>query len=148
MKASMNSEQHGLFKITQNIFLVNEEGGLLLLQHNSGKWLLVGGRLNVSERWDNGLRREVKEETGISDFSIDGILQVDNWEHKGLHQYGVFFVGKTKKENKISLSDEHINYKWVKNMEEIKELDFWSTELKERILGGFKKIQNLPGRFL
>jgi len=135
------TEQHGLFKITQNIFLINEEGELLLLQHSSGKWLLVGGRLNTSEQWDNGLRREVKEETGISEFSIDGVLQVDNWKHKGLHQYGIFFFGKTKKENKISLSGEHINYKWVKNPEEIKGLDFWAIELQERILKGFEKIQ-------
>lgn len=139
----MNNEQHGLFKITQNIFLINKNGELLLLQHNSGKWLLVGGRLNVSEKWDDGLRREVGEETSISDFSIEDILQVDNWEHKGLHQYGVFFLGKTKKENKIKLSNEHINYKWVKSIEEIKDLDFWSTELKKRILDGFEKIQKL-----
>lgn len=136
-------KQHGLFEITQNIFLINEEGELLLLQHNNGKWLLVGGRLNVAEQWDNGLKREIEEETGISDFSIDGILQVDNWEYKGLHQYGVFFHGKTRKENKIILSGEHINYKWVKSLEEIRGLDFWAVELKERILGGFKTIQSL-----
>lgn len=138
-------EQHGLFKITQNIFLFNEEGELLLLQHNSGKWLLVGGRLNASERWDKGLAREVNEETGITEFSIGGILQVDNWEHKGLglHQYGVFFYGKTKKENKIILSNEHINYKWTKNQEEIKSLDFWSTGLQRRIIKGFEDIRIL-----
>jgi len=136
-------EQHGLFKITQNIFLFNEKNELLLLQHNSGKWLLVGGQLNASERWDNGLRREVAEETGIKEFSIDGILQVDNWEHKGLHQYGVFFYGKTKKENKITLSDEHINYRWVKDREEIEELDFWGPELRERIINGLENVRNL-----
>ncbi len=107
-------EQCELFEITQNIFLVNEYGELLLLQHSSGKWLLVGGRLNVSERWDDGLRREVREETGILEFSIEGVLQVDNWEQKKRHQYGVFFYGKTKKEGKIVLSNEHISYKWVK----------------------------------
>lgn len=133
-------EQHGLFKITQNIFLVNEGRELLLLQHNSGKWLLVGGRLNNSEQWESGLRREVKEETGITEFSVEGVLQVDNWEHKGLHQYGVFFYGKTKKGDEITLSDEHINYKWVKSAEEIKGLDFWAPELQERILNGFEKI--------
>lgn len=133
------TEQHGLFKITQNIFLINEEGELLLLQHSSGKWLLVGGRLNASEHWDKGLRREVKEETGISEFSIDGVLQVDNWEHKGLHQYGVFFYGKTKG-NKITLSGEHINYKWIKSADEIKELEFWAPELQERVIKGFEKI--------
>ena len=137
-------EEHGLFKITQNIFLFNESGELLLLQHTTGKWLLVGGRLNASEQWENGLHREVREETGISELSVEGVLQVDNWGHKGLHQYGVFFYGKTKKENKITLSEEHINYRWVKSDEEINELEFWAPELKERVLAGFKKA----GEFL
>lgn len=137
------TEEHGLFKITQNIFLFNEERELLLLQHNTGKWLLVGGRLNASEQWEKGLRREVLEETGISEFSVEGVLQVDNWEHKGLHQYGVFFYGTTKKENRITLSAEHTDYKWVKNAEEIKELEFWAPELQARILNGFEKTQKL-----
>lgn len=137
------TEQHGSFEITQNIFLINDDGELLLLQHNSGKWLLVGGRLNASEQWEIGLRREAAEETGISEFSVEGVLQVDNWEHKGLHQYGVFFYGKTSKENKIRLSEEHINYKWVKSIEEIKNLEFWAPELQDRILNGFEKIQKL-----
>jgi len=137
------TEENGLFKITQNIFLINEEGELLLLQHSSGKWLLVGGRLNASEQWENGLRREVVEETGITEFSVEGVLQVDYWEHKGLHQYGVFFYGKTKKENEVILSGEHISYKWVKSAEEIKELEFWAPELQERIFKGFGKMQEL-----
>lgn len=139
MKQNTN-EEHGIFKVTQNVFFINENGELLLLQHNSGKWLLVGGHLNVAEQWEEGLRREVEEELGITDFSIERILEFDNWEHKGVPHCGVFFLGKIRNSKKIKLSHEHIDYKWIKNEEETKELEFWVPELRARIIKHFKKI--------
>jgi len=136
-------KQHGVFEVTQNIFLINGDGNLLLLQHNTGKWLLVGGHLNIEERWEQGLRREVKEETGITKFSIEGILDFDNWEYKKVPHCGIFFFGRIKNNENIKLSREHINYKWVKSEREIKKLEFWVPELQKRVINNFRKIKEM-----
>ena len=45
-----------------------ERGGALLLERRSdcGRWGLVGGRVEVEESLEDGLRREVREETGLT----------------------------------------------------------------------------------
>lgn len=124
---------HGLFRITQGIFLSNTDYHLLLLKHKSGKWLLPGGRLNVGEDWLSGIKREVFEETSINDFLITGISEVDTWQRGDESYYGIFFIGKIE-DQKIKLSDEHIAYKWIKNVEELNELEMWSDALKDRVI--------------
>lgn len=136
-------EQHSLSKISQDIVLKNERGEILILRHRkSGKWLLPGGRLNQGEKWIDGLKREVKEEIGTDDFEITGILEVDNWIDKGVPHYGVFFTGQIASNRKIILSDEHIEYTWVRNKQELDKFVFWHPDLKRRIIRALKKIED------
>lgn len=65
--------QHQLFKITQNIILKNKDGKVLILKHNTGKWLLPGGKINKGENWTDSLKRELKEETGTDQFKVEKI---------------------------------------------------------------------------
>jgi 8-oxo-dGTP diphosphatase len=46
--------------------VVNEEGKVLVVQRrDTGKWEIPGGVLELDESIHDGLRREVREETGI-----------------------------------------------------------------------------------
>lgn len=128
-----NLNNHGLYKITQNIFLLNDENKVLILQHKSGKWLLPGGRLEAGENLLQGLKREVEEEISIKDFVVDSIFQVDTWEYKGSSYFGIFYTGRLETEE-IKLSEEHLDYKWIKNITEVDSLDFWNNDLKDRII--------------
>lgn len=120
--------QGSLFKVSQAVVLQNDNGEVLLLKHKSGKWLLPGGRLEARENWLDGLRREVKEETGIGTFEIAQILEVDSWDHKGEPHYGIFFAAKTS-EIKVKLGEEHADSLWTSDPDEIDKLDFWNPAL-------------------
>ena len=50
--------------IPQKIFLAHE-GKILLTHDTDGTWQPPGGRLNVGEQPEEGLRREIREELGI-----------------------------------------------------------------------------------
>ncbi|MDD3190606.1 MAG: NUDIX hydrolase [Candidatus Pacebacteria bacterium] len=127
------NEEHGVFFITQDVFLFSSTGKLLALRHFSGKWLLPGGHINKDEDWQTALFREIEEETGITDLEISKPIFVDNWKNPEGFQYGVFFAGNTSAEE-VRLSDEHIEYKWLGSLQEIDELDWWCEPLKERII--------------
>jgi len=132
------NDKHVFSKISQDIILKNEKGEVLFLKHaKSGKWLLPGGRLNQEEKWLAGLKREVKEEIGTDDFEIIGISEVDNWTHKKIPHYGVFFLGRISSDANIVLSPEHTEYVWVKNKEELDNFIFWHPDLKQRIAKAF-----------
>lgn len=129
---------HQQFFITQNIVLKNRGGGVLLLQHTTGKWLLPGGKINKKEVWLDGLRREVEEETGLKDFSIEKIVDIDSWIEEKQGYYVITFFGLVSDNPKIVLSDEHKSYAWVgKNDLELHE--FWNEKIKRRIYKVFEE---------
>jgi 8-oxo-dGTP diphosphatase len=82
---------------------------------NEGNWVFVSGRLKQGEDIQEGLKREVLEETGIKELNIESLLYA--W-----HGYR----GKKTPENElvilthlcittetdITLSDEHIAFLW------------------------------------
>ncbi|MFA7169619.1 MAG: NUDIX hydrolase [Candidatus Paceibacterota bacterium] len=133
------NEEHEIFYVTQDVILFNERNELLALRHFTGKWLLAGGHMNKGEGWQNALDREIQEETGIVGAEIGEIFSVDSWKSFEGANYGVFFLGKTKSD-KIELSDEHTEFKWLKSLQEVEELDWWCAPLRERIVSAWKKV--------
>jgi len=121
-----------LFKITQNAIIQNQEKNVLILKHNTGKWLLPGGKIQKGESWIDALKREVKEETGITEFEIKKILDIDSWTENKTSYYVVTFIVAIFKPDKITLSDEHIEYAWIK-LSNLDNYDFWHENIKERI---------------
>jgi len=126
-----------MHKITQNILLFNKEGHILLLKHKAGKWLLPGGRLNDGENWLDGLKRELKEEAGIKSFKITDIIDVDSWDEASGYRYAVFFKGETKN-SKVVVSNEIIDYAWLKNMQDLKHYNLWFHGLSKLIKKAFQ----------
>ena len=121
----------------QNIILKNRDGKVLLLEHMTGKWLLPGGKINKKEGWLDGLRREVEEETGIKDFSIERIIDVDSWVDEEQGYYIVTFLGSVSGNLEIVLSDEHKSYAWA-GENDLESYEFWNEKIRKRVCKIFK----------
>ena len=99
------------------VILVNL-GSILLLQYPQGHWDLPKGHVEQDDV-DNfeTSRRELKEETGISELSF-----LKNFEYRTEYQFKhkgkrrvkqVFWYIATTEEISVSLSKEHRNYMWL-----------------------------------
>lgn len=101
----------------------NSDGHVLIIREsaqytdgtNVGKWDVPGGRLHVGEYWQDGLEREVLEETGLC---IQNILplSVQEWRPvihgEELQIVAVFFSAVSTLTN-ITLSTDHDEYRWI-----------------------------------
>jgi 8-oxo-dGTP pyrophosphatase MutT (NUDIX family) len=86
-------------------------GKLLMLERINGDgWELPGGHLNLGEKFLQGAIREVYEETKIKLKRL-----------KVIHREKKFrlFIAQPKT-IKVTISDEHLNYKWVNRRDILK----------------------------
>lgn len=102
----------------------NEEGKVLMLREsitnpvgtNKGQLDFPGGRLEVGERWDDALRREVKEEAGL-DVEICEPFAVSEWRPivngEQWQVVGIFFFCSVLGKVGVLLSKDHSDYVWV-----------------------------------
>jgi bis(5'-nucleosidyl)-tetraphosphatase len=116
----------------------------LILQHpldsKEEYWNFPKGHVEKGETWEETLRREVKEETGIKSLKIISNFYVSNRyfyrakgnekikrkkSKKGINIFKIvtYYLAKTKIE-KIKISDEHIDGTWVGYNEAMKMLTY------------------------
>ena len=89
----------------------------LLLHYTTKHWDFPKGNIEEGEDELSTVKREVKEETGITDLEfIDGFKRVIEYYYKRLgilvHKQVIFYLAKTR-EKDVKLSYEHIGYKWL-----------------------------------
>lgn len=124
------------FLISQKAFILNNDKLLVLKFPKSdgkqweGKWCLPGGLLEMNESLENGLTREIKEETnlttstgevfGVSDIKYKGFIFKDG-RKLNVRFIEIGYICKYTK-GKVALSEEHTGYKWV-TKEELQKLD-------------------------
>jgi len=108
--------------VATKAFIVHE-GKVLLIREsekykdgtNVGKFDIVGGRVTPGERFDEGLKREIIEETGL-EVQIGKPFFVDEWRPvvRGEHWQVVatFFVCMANTDMVI-LGDDHDEYRWI-----------------------------------
>jgi 8-oxo-dGTP diphosphatase len=53
------------YRISVKGIVIDEQGRILLSREDNGRWEMLGGGLDHGEDPHDGLRREVKEETGL-----------------------------------------------------------------------------------
>ena len=97
-----------------NITLLKDGHILLGRRHyedNLVVWILPGGRCDEGETLEEGLRREVQEEVGISDISIEDFIAEIPGANPGdtLHM----FFGTTSKEARLMEPDKFSEWRWV-----------------------------------
>jgi|TARA_R110002126_G_scaffold3263_2_gene18614 8-oxo-dGTP pyrophosphatase MutT (NUDIX family) len=113
--------------ITGSGFLVSADGQRILLNHHKflDKWLHFGGHADGDDDILNVARREVEEESGLSDFVLayEGVLSIDvhdipeNTEkgepaHKHFDVIFLFRLNHGSNETP-QISDESIKLKWA-----------------------------------
>jgi len=110
----------GIFQVAACAIIEAADGKILLLKrrgHLPGGeiWEGAGGRLNQFESFEDGLKREVAEETGITDLQVVRPLNVFTFMRGGdtaAHEVkGVVFWRKTSQTDVI-LSEEHSEFAW------------------------------------
>ena len=112
--------------IVQNVAMkaiIVNDGKILLLRESAkhdtntkaGKYQFPGGRIDPGEPFAEGLRREVKEETGM-EVEIGEPFYIGEWFPviKGVphHIVAVFLVCKPST-TEVVISEEHDAYEWV-----------------------------------
>ena len=81
-----------------------------------GRYGLPGGKLEPGEVWRDGLRREVREETGLTDIEIRHPIFVGEWTPtiRGVPtQIVAMFHVCDAGMGDVVLSEEHDAYEWV-----------------------------------
>lgn len=98
----------------------------LILQHKKDYFNFPKGHPEKGESPIKTVKREIFEETGIRNLKIiRGFKEKNNYffrqDKKLIFKTAIFFLGETKKEN-ITISSEHIGYKWCLYEEALKNL--------------------------
>ena len=108
--------------IATKAFIVHD-GKVLILREagsyqdgtNLGRYDLPGGRLKPGERFDEALRREVREETGL-EIDIGDPIAVNEWRpvvrDEPWQIVGVFFLCMAKT-SAVKLSEDHDAFLWI-----------------------------------
>ena len=99
--------------------IVNQREEFLILKLATSKkfpkeaWMLPGGRLDEDDQAGYGLQREVLEETNLK-IKVVSPVHTARWGDEKPSKYAVFYLCILTRKDKIKLSKEHIDYKWVK----------------------------------
>ena len=97
--------------------IIMDEALLFLRRNNQpakGEWWFPGGRIRKGESFEQALRREVKEETGL-EISVYKFINVYSRVFPERHDITVAYLCKCKK-GKVKLNIEHSEYGFFKIM--------------------------------
>lgn len=114
--------------VTPKLFIatkafIEHEGKVLIVRESTqyadgthaGEFDLPGGRLHPGERFDEALRREIREETGL-EVMIHEPIYVGEWRpvvrEEPWQIVGVFFR-VTCSSNEVVLSSDHNELRWI-----------------------------------
>jgi 8-oxo-dGTP pyrophosphatase MutT (NUDIX family) len=109
-------ERHKEMKLKVAAKCVFVSEGKVLIMSDHGKWDFPGGGIEGDERLLDALRRELLEETGLTDFTIGDVIHADEWfiPAKDLHVVAVFYQGEMKGQpTPKQLSEEHTDFAWI-----------------------------------
>lgn len=107
------------------------DGKYLLLKirskssHDAGRWEIPGGKVKKCEYFDNALKREYLEETGL-EIDVDSLLNVVRRDYTACKTNedvkSIQLIMKvTCKSDEVTISDEHDDYGWF-TMAEVNEM--------------------------
>ncbi len=105
---------------------------------NKGRYDVVGGRVNPGERFDEGLLREIIEETGLKP-KLGKPFSIQEWRPiiKGIeHQIIGTFIECFSNSSEVKLSKDHDKYEWINPP------DYWKYDLVGALPKAFEDYLN------
>ena len=123
----------------------NQKIIFLLLHYFSGHWDFPKGNKERGENYIETIRREIKEETGISDLNfIDGFVKEISYKYLRQNQLiskkVVYFLARTNSKD-VVLSSEHTDFVWDHYESALKRLTYKKS--KEILTEGYKFLKKL-----
>lgn len=112
---------HKPFALSAKVLVRDLEGRCLLLKRsmtskgNPGKWDLPGGKVDAGENLEQGLLREVTEETGLT-ISLQRVLGAAESESPTKKVAYIILEGFVEM-GQVRLSSEHDDYAWVERQD-------------------------------
>ena len=99
------------------LFRRTPEPNYLLLHYESGHWDFPKGHIESGEDPEETAKRELQEETGISEIHIlDGYKQALRYFFRqkgiGIFKVVIFFLAETT-QSEVTLSAEHVGFDWL-----------------------------------
>lgn len=138
------------FIIYQGKVLIIGESTRYQTGTNIGKYDVPGGRVKPGQRFDQSLKREIREETGL-EIKIGQPFFVNEWRPKVKGEQwsdvlsdsdqtseqivGTFFECQAET-NKVTLSQDHDDYQWIEPK------DYQKYNLIENLIPAFKAYLN------
>jgi 8-oxo-dGTP diphosphatase len=110
---------------------------MLLLQRPAGTWEPPAGRLQPGEGFEEGAIRELYEETGMLIFPRRIIATWVGEAPSGRRLASITYAGRARGEE-VTLSDEHLDHKWVTIEEWMSLPSWWNHEDIQNVGAGFR----------
>lgn len=115
-------------EVSEYAVIINSNGEILLIQHNGGgdsssihygKWHMPGGRLNMDDEPQEGLKREILEETGLTDVDIIMPCHTSRWGFGKPVKYSVAYLAYVNGRPDVHLpaSERAMAYRWFQPSE-------------------------------
>jgi ADP-ribose pyrophosphatase YjhB (NUDIX family) len=105
--------------------IIQEDRGILLLKHAKGHWDIPGGRMNEGEDFADALAREISEELPGSKLAsvhdLQGAFRLPKDIDDNVSLVLLYFLVSVQLPERIALSEEHVEFLWVKTKAEIPE---------------------------
>jgi len=158
----MTESQHYVGKVAEYAVLINDKEQILLLYvGNKPKFVeyginglahLPGGRFDFGDIPQQSLRREIEEETGLTDFKIICAFTTKFWQHgderspakiKSSPRYSVGYIAFTKGTPDIHLpeGEDHDHAEWM-SFEKALAQRFSHPAIKEIVAEAQKWLKN------
>ena len=124
--------------------LIVRRGKILVLRRRpddtfGNMWDFPGGALEWNEKPQEALKREIKEESGLSPrvlYPFD-VYHSMSMEKKGARFLGISYLCKSEK-GKVRLSEEHTEYTWM----DPRDFKKFSREMAGGVLKAMKEYLN------
>ncbi len=149
---------HELYDFTVTLFIVNSDHQVLLVNHpRYGKWLPVGGHVDLDEDPETALFREAKEETGLEIEVLSTkpaiaspgtkFLLTPNYmdvhEANPPHKHISLTYFAQAKSSEFTRSDEHTDARWFTGEELADERYALTPSIQFYAREAIKRAQNI-----